>query len=86
MRGGYRDPHDSLLSEKDKRRKSCDGKREQKEKKEKEGKKGKRPQKKAKKGAALSALTCPCCSKHCPLSKPKCGKGKAIRAKMEKNA
>lgn len=67
---------------KDKRRKSCDGKREQKEKK---GKKGKRSQKKAKKGAALSALTCPCCSKHCPLSKPKCGKGKAIRAKMEKN-
>lgn len=24
---------------------------------------------------------CPCCSKHCPLSKPKCGKGKRIRDK-----
>ena len=33
----------------------------------------------------LSDITCPCCSKRCPLSKPKCGKGKAIaKKKLEK--
>ena len=33
----------------------------------------------------LADFTCPCCSKRCPLSKPKCGKGKAIaKKKLEK--
>ena len=35
----------------------------------------------------LADFTCPCCSKRCPLSKPKCGKGKAIaKKKLEKAA
>lgn len=35
----------------------------------------------------LADFMCPCCSKRCPLSKPKCGKGKAIaKKKMEKAA
>ena len=35
----------------------------------------------------LADFTCPCCSKRCPLSKPKCGKGKAVaKKKMEKAA
>ena len=29
----------------------------------------------------LNLGTCPCCSKHCPLSKPKCGKGRAVARK-----
>lgn len=40
------------------------------------------------KAAALGAAsfqlnlgTCPCCSKRCPLSKPKCGKGRAVARK-----
>ena len=33
----------------------------------------------------LADFTCPCCSKRCPLSKPKCGKGRAIaKKKLEK--
>lgn len=34
--------------------------------------------------ADLKKLTCPCCKKHCPLSKPKCSKGKAVRDKVLK--
>ncbi len=34
----------------------------------------------------LAGCTCPCCKKRCPLMKPKCGKGKAIRAKKLKTA
>ncbi len=29
----------------------------------------------------LNLGTCPCCSKRCPLSKPKCGKGRAVARK-----
>lgn len=36
--------------------------------------------------AVLGERTCPCCKKHCPLAKPKCSKGKAVRAKMLGNA
>lgn len=40
-----------------------------------------------KKGSAcLEGRVCPCCKKHCPLAKPKCSKGKAIRAKVLKDA
>ena len=32
---------------------------------------------------AIEALGfCPCCSKHCPLSKPKCSKGRKLAAKL----
>lgn len=30
----------------------------------------------------LQGRTCPCCKKHCPLAKPKCSKGKAVRKKV----
>ena len=46
-----------------------------------------RKQKKAATAIAinLADFTCPCCSKRCPLSKPKCGKGKAsAKKKLEK--
>lgn len=29
----------------------------------------------------LDLGTCPCCSKRCPLAKPKCGKGRAVARK-----
>ena len=45
--------------------------------------KKKKPDKKkaeAKKTASvLDGRVCPCCKKHCPLAKPKCSKGKAVR-------
>lgn len=47
--------------------------------KEKQQKKAK---KRAKAAAVLGERTCPCCKKHCPLVKPKCSKGKAVRAKV----
>lgn len=31
----------------------------------------------------LNLGTCPCCSKRCPLSKPKCGKGRAVARKKQ---
>lgn len=34
----------------------------------------------------LSVLKCPCCGKHCPLSKPKCGKGRAVAKKTVEKA
>lgn len=34
----------------------------------------------------LADFTCPCCSKRCLLSKPKCGKGKAIAKKKLQRA
>ena len=34
----------------------------------------------------LADFTCPCCSKRCPLSKPKCGKGKAVAKKRLEKA
>ena len=41
----------------------------------------------AKKAASvLDGRVCPCCKKHCPLAKPKCSKGKAVRAKALKDA
>lgn len=35
---------------------------------------------------SLADFTCPCCSKRCPLSKPKCGKGKAVAKKKLQKA
>ncbi|MEQ2956552.1 hypothetical protein [Slackia piriformis] len=59
---------------------SCsDAKGSKTPKKNKAAKKGQRPT-----GAASFKLdlgTCPCCSKRCPLSKPKCGKGRAVARK-----
>lgn len=52
--------------------------------------KKKKPDKKkaeAKKTASvLDGRVCPCCKKHCPLAKPKCSEGKAVRAKALKDA
>lgn len=31
--------------------------------------------------AMLAEMRCTCCGKHCPLSKPKCGKGRALAKK-----
>lgn len=49
--------------------------------KEKQQKKAKK-RAKAAAAAVLGERTCPCCKKHCPLVKPKCSKGKAVRAKV----
>ena len=40
----------------------------------------KKDKKKTSKKAAKPC--CTCCSKHCPLSKPRCGKGKKLAAKL----
>ncbi|MEC4183280.1 hypothetical protein VJ918_00480 [Adlercreutzia sp. R21] len=32
--------------------------------------------------AALKIERCTCCKKHCPLSKPKCGKGRRLAAAL----
>ena len=59
---------------------SCsDAKGSKTPKKNKAAKKGRRPA-----GAASFKLdlgACPCCNKRCPLSKPKCGKGRAVARK-----
>lgn len=34
--------------------------------------------------ALLRSMRCPCCKHRCPLTKPKCGKGRAVRAKTIK--
>jgi hypothetical protein len=60
-----------------------------KDKKDKKDKKKKPDKKKAEAKKAASVLdgrVCPCCKKHCPLAKPKCSKGKAVRAKALKDA
>lgn len=60
----------------------------ERKKKEKTKKAGKKAAKAAKATAAsaLDGRVCPCCKKHCSLAKPKCGKGKAVRAKVLKDA
>lgn len=65
-----------MSSKKDKKKKN-DGK------KKSGGKKGKAPKTAL---AALDGRVCPCCKKHCPLAKPKCSKGKAVRTKVLKDA
>ena len=64
---------------------SCsDAKGSKTPKKNKAAKKGHRPAGAASCPAASFKLdlgTCPCCSKRCPLSKPKCGKGRAVARK-----
>ena len=49
--------------------------------------KKKKPDKKkaeAKKTASvLDGRVCPCCKKHCPLAKPKCGKGRRLAAALK---
>lgn len=37
-------------------------------------------------GTALLERACPCCSKRCLLAKPRCGKGRAVRAKLLERA
>ena len=34
----------------------------------------------------LDLGTCPCCSKRCPLAKPKCGKGRAVARKKRERS
>ena len=51
------------------------------EHKQKKAAKKKAKAAKATAAVALEGCVCPCCKKHCPLAKPKCGKGKAVRAK-----
>ena len=53
-----------------------------KEKQQKKAKKHAKAAAKASAAAVLGERTCPCCKKHCPLVKPKCSKGKAVRAKV----
>lgn len=64
---------------------SCsDAKGSKTPKKNKAAKKGQRPAGAASCPAASFKLdlgTCPCCGKRCPLSKPKCGKGRAVARK-----
>lgn len=64
---------------------SCgDAKGNKAPKKTKTAKKGRRSAGVASCPAASFKLdlgTCPCCSKRCPLSKPKCGKGRAVARK-----
>ena len=60
--------------------------RKKKEKTKKAGKKNKTKAAKASAASALDGRVCPCCKKHCSLAKPKCGKGKAVRAKVLKDA
>jgi hypothetical protein len=46
--------------------------------------KDKKDSKKGKKKTSKKAAKpcCTCCSKHCPLSKPRCGKGRKLAAKL----
>lgn len=55
-------------------------------KKDSKKKSTKKKHDKKKGSACLEGRVCPCCKKHCPLTKPKCSKGKAIRAKLLKDA
>lgn len=51
--------------------------------KSKEAKASKKKDGKRKKTASKDGLrTCPCCKKHCPLTAPKCSKGKKIAKKL----
>lgn len=34
------------------------------------------------KGAKAAIPHCTCCGKHCPLTKPRCGKGRKLAAKL----
>lgn len=36
----------------------------------------------SKKGAKAAIPHCTCCGKHCPLTKPRCGKGRKLAAKL----
>lgn len=70
-------------SKKSKKHKKCD-----KQQKLKKPQKGERSSQRAKpkKHAVLRDRVCPCCKKRCPLTKPKCSKGKAVRAKLLRDA
>ncbi len=39
-------------------------------------------EKKAKKGKRAKIACCPCCKKRCPLTSPKCSKGKKLAKKV----
>ena len=51
-------------------------------KKDKKRDKKKSEKKNKKKHGSAEKDLCPCCSKHCPLTKPKCSKGKKLAAKL----
>lgn len=36
----------------------------------------------SKKGAKAAIPHCTCCGKHCPLTKPRCGKGRKLAARL----
>lgn len=36
----------------------------------------------SKKGAKAAIPHCTCCGKHCPLTKPRCSKGRKLAAKL----
>ena len=48
----------------------------------KSGKKADKRAKVKKKIEDTKLTYCPCCKKHCPLTKPKCGKGRKLAAKL----
>lgn len=54
--------------------------------KKKHAKDDKKKHDKKKHPAPLEGRVCPCCKKHCPLAKPKCSKGKAVREKILKDS
>ena len=61
-------------------------KKDNKDKKDKKKKPDKKKAEAKKAASVLDGRVCPCCKKHCPLAKPKCSKGKAVRAKALKDA
>lgn len=50
----------------------------------KDGKKSKKSAEKTlgKKSSKAAIPRCTCCGKHCPLTKPRCGKGRKLAAKL----
>lgn len=73
-----------------KEKKSCESKKDGKKKQCKDGARKEKKPKKAgsvkkdgKKAKAMPSLSvCPCCSKRCPLSRPRCSKGRKLASKL----
>ena len=58
-------------------------KKKDKKKIKKAERSSKKPPQKTAKGDSIKKMdVCPCCKKHCPLSKPKCGKGRKLAEKL----
>lgn len=51
-----------------------------------EQKRSRKEKKKEKAAFALKMRCCTCCGKRCPLTKPKCGKGRALAKALKKKA